>query len=86
MKEEIKKVIWRDISALPSGRWYTKETALKESQKLFETEYVTVGQIIEENENFIIISATWDSDIEEENFNDISMILKSVIVRIEPLN
>lgn len=82
--KEIYKITWRDISSLPSGRWYSKEDALKEGQRIFDIEYVTVGRILEDNEKYIILASTYDSEM-NENFNDVSMILKSVILKIEIL-
>ena len=82
-------VYWRDISGVSSkdneAAWFTKEQATKESQRLFDCEYISVGEIIAETDNFITIAATTDSDADEPLYSDISMIMRSVIIKVVPL-
>ena len=81
------KVIWKDIAGVSSGdnsgAWLSKEEALEESQKLFDSEYITIGEIIQETKDFIVIAAT--KDLEGDLYSDVSMIPKSVVVRVEDM-
>ena len=43
-------------------------------------EMETVGYIIHENSNFVVIAATIDKSERPHNFHDVSMIPKSVIL------
>lgn len=75
-------VHWRDIIALDSA-WLTKEQAVTEGWKKYNLVYKTVGYLVEENNDFVLVAATYDTGGGE--YNDISMIMKSVIIKMEPL-
>lgn len=80
-------VYWKDIAAL-EGQWDSVESCIKKAQKLYEAVYKTVGYIIYENDDFLVIAAT--HDMEGNEYNDVSMIPKSVITKTreldEPIN
>lgn len=75
------KIHWRDISGL-SEKWMDLEELKTEAEKLYNEECVSVGEVIYENENYIILAPTFDGG---KNYHDASMILKSVIVSRETL-
>lgn len=86
---QITKVYWRDIAGIESpnnsNAWLTRDQAVKEAEKLYNHEYETVGEIIAETNDFIVIAATTDNGTLEPLFSDLSMIMKSVIIRMEKL-
>lgn len=79
MEHKIEKIYWRDIAGL-SDKWMTKEELCIEAQKNFDALCSTVGTVIFENNEYVIICPTLDGD---DKFHDSSMIMKSVIVRRE---
>jgi len=83
------KVVWRDISGVDSANnssaWFTQEQLLKKGIELYNQEYFSVGEIVVETNEFIILAATTDNDKEEPLYSDLSMIPKAVIIRIEKL-
>jgi len=89
MQKEIYIIYWRDISGIDSAdnssSWFTKKQAIKEAQKLYDEEFTTIGEIIAETENFVVVAATCDNDLEEAIYSDMSMIPKSVIIRKEKI-
>lgn len=62
---------------------------LKEAQlwgkKKFEATYFSVGYLLESNKQYVVIAATYDDDVDEPGYNDVSMVMKSVIKKIERL-
>lgn len=80
------KVIWRDICGLDSAdnssAWFTKKQAEKEAQRRYEEKFTTVGEIIIDTIDYIVIAATKDDDPEEPLYSDMSMIPKTVIAGI----
>ena len=85
-KSKYVKVVWRDIIGLTSSdnasAWMEKDQLMKEAKKMYDHEHITVGEIVGETDEFIVISATSDND---GLYNDSSMIMKSVIIRTEKL-
>lgn len=83
------KVIWRDIMGITSGdnacAWMNRAQIAEEGQKCYDHEHTSVGEIVVANDDFIILVATSDNDIKETLYSDASMIMKSVIIRIEEL-
>ena len=83
------KVVWRDIKGVSSKDnsvvWFTRDEALIRSKELYNQEYTTVGEIIADTNDFIVIAGTCDNDKEEPLYSDASMIMKSVIIRMEIL-
>lgn len=78
---KLNKIYWRDISGL-SDRWMDKEELIEEAQKAFNTECITVGWVIHETDDYLLVSATTDQDGE---YHDASMIMKSVILKIDEI-
>lgn len=89
MKKKYFEIIWRDItginSANNSSSWFTKTQILKEAQTLFCQQYTSVGEIVGETKDWVVIAATCDNDKENPLYSDASMIPKSVIIKIRPL-
>ena len=83
---KIVKVYWHDIATISgeSIEWLDKEQLLKEAYKVYNLEFTTVGEIIHDTDEFIVVSATSDNS-ECPIYADSSMIMKSVIIRIEEL-
>ena len=52
------------------------------AKELFEAEYTTIGEIVEDNKDFIVVAATCDNNEEDPLYSDASMIPKTNIVRI----
>lgn len=82
MKCPLFRIFWRDIQGAPQG-WKNKEDLVAWAEKAHQVEFITVGYLIYENKNFIVLAATIDGY--EEEYNDASMILKSVITKREKL-
>jgi len=83
------KIIWRDISGIDSddnsSAWFTKKQLLAKGAELYNHEYISIGEIIIDTKDFIVLAATTDNDKEEPLYSDVSMIPKSVIIRKENL-
>lgn len=75
----IEIVYWRDIAGI-SEHWQTKDELMVEAEKVYKEECVTIGEVIYETDDYIIICATFDGD---ERYHDASVIMKSVIIRRE---
>ena len=72
----IELIKWRDIQGF--GRGYkTLDEAIEESRKLYNQIMETVGWVIFENDEFIVVASTFDS---VEDWNDLNMIPKPFIV------
>ncbi len=56
-----------------------------ESEGLFQREYITIGEIIIKNKNYVVIAATSDNDNGNSAYADVSMIPRSVIISIKDL-
>lgn len=73
-------VKWRDTLSLDKG-WLSIDQAVEEGQKESVKDFITVGYLIHKG-NFILVAATWDG---EKEYNDISIIPKSSVIRIEKI-
>lgn len=77
------KVIWRDICGITSddnsNAWMNEKQIAESAENLFKHEYVTVGFIVAETDDWIAIAATHDSG-KEMLWSDASMIMKAVII------
>lgn len=82
-KNKLVCVHWRDITTLDSA-WLSTEQAIVEGREKYNLVYKTVGYLIENNKDFVLVAATYDADGDE--YNDISMIMKCVIIKTETLN
>jgi hypothetical protein len=83
---KLERIFWRDIGSI-SDSWYSKDELIERANKDFHTLCETVGYIVFENSNFVVVAATLlPGDTEEENrYHDASMIMQSVIVTRENL-
>ncbi len=72
-------VEWRDIITLEDG-WMSVEDAIQTGKELYNAKYRTVGWVIHEDKDFLLVAAT--DDISGAEYNDISMILRSVIIKV----
>ncbi len=86
MKSKIVKIVWRDISGITSpdnsSAWFDKEQIVKLSKELYNHEYHSVGEIVYHDNDLVVLAATTDNS---GLYSDASMIMKSVIIRIEEL-
>lgn len=71
-------VTWRDISS--EHLWQTKDEAIKWAREAYNEECKTYGFILKETKEYIVIASTTATD---DSYNDIVMIMKSVIKKIE---
>ena len=78
---------WKDISTLSaSGGWGTLDEMKKDAADCYALDYTTIGELIFDGPDYIIVASTSDNDEDDPNYNDASMIMKSVITKIEKLN
>lgn len=82
----MKKIIvkWRDTSGLDDS-WSTQKEFCEQAKEQYENICTTIGFLLEENENYIVIASTMNSDREENRFHDGNMILKSTILNVDSL-
>jgi hypothetical protein len=78
---KLSKVTWLDINS--GDRWMDLEEAIAWGEEKYAADFVTVGYILHQTPDFVIIAATIDTD--QESYHDISMIPCSVIKSITPL-
>lgn len=88
MDKPLLKVSWRDISGIDSANnssaWFNEKQILKEAQKLYDQIYISVGYLVSETSDFIVLAATTDCG-EDPLWSDASMIMKNVIIKSERL-
>ncbi len=89
MNLPLEKIYWKDICGLTSAKngWMTKTELIVEAESCFNGEYVSIGYVVHETEDYLAIAATHDCDEtdSERRYHDASMIMKSVIIRRELL-
>lgn len=74
------RIHWRDICG--TIQWMDLKEAISWGQESFAKHYVTTGKIIFENEDFILVAATTSKEDDGTySYNDISMIMKSIIIK-----
>jgi len=76
----IKHIAWRDASGLKDtgqNEWFELDEAIEKAEELWKDHCETVGWIIYENKDFIIIATTKSNTI----YADLTMIPKSLIVQ-----
>lgn len=79
--EKLQKIYWKDISGL-SDRWMDKKDLIEEAEKAFNNECITIGWVIHETPEYVLICATKGLDGE---WHDASMIMTSVIYKREDI-
>ena len=86
MKKTLVKVYWRDIAGLScddgEAAWLSEEALMRNAERMYKTEYISVGYLIGKTKKYIVIAATDGKG----NWADASMIMKSVIIKIKKLN
>lgn len=82
--KNIEIITWRDIHALKT-QWRTLEESIEEGKILFNYKQFTVGVVIYEDKDMILIAASGDVDDKEKTYNDISMIPTSEIIKRDKL-
>ena len=85
MSKKLVKITWKDIASVEYEEgiaWHTKEQLCTEAENLYQAEYVTIGVLAHENNDYVVVAATYSYD---DMYADASMIPKSVITKIETL-
>jgi hypothetical protein len=79
-KSKVFKVLWRDVAGLglPNKAWYSKEEMEEMGKAMFNLEYVTIGEIVIDEKDYIVMAPTTDQD---GVYSDCSMIPKSNIIK-----
>ena len=81
-KPKLIKISWKDPAGI-SDEWLTIKELIEKAEKRDKISCSTVGWLLYENKNYIIIAATCDNKIEEPNYHDTSMIFKKLITKRE---
>lgn len=76
----IEIIYWRDIQALKT-QWRNLNQSIEEGRRLFILEQFTIGIVIYEDKDMLIIAATGENTKEERFWNDTSVIPKGEIIR-----
>jgi len=85
---KIVKVTWKDISGISleeNMAWHSSEQLLEAAQTDYDTDYVSIGVIVHQNDDFLVIAATYDCG-DKIMYSDASMIPMAVVTKIEDLN
>ena len=77
---QIVAIKWRDIHGV--SEWKNKNEAIDWAKNAYSTECTTRGKLIYIHKDFIVICST---DATDGDYNDISMILRSVIIEVKPI-
>lgn len=79
------RVHWKDIATISdiNCAWYLTEDAVKKGKEVFLHDHLTIGEIIENNKDFILVASTINTGESPMYYSDISMIPKSVITKID---
>lgn len=84
-KLELVKVIWTDINTLKDEdtAWFSKKEAKRVAERMIKITFETVGYVVENSKDYILVGATIDRD--GETFADISIIPRGVVKKITKL-
>jgi hypothetical protein len=74
-------VIWEDIMTLDHS-WKNVAECVEEARKLRNLRFSTIGYLIYEDREFVLVASTHDG---EDEWNDVSLIMRSVIKEIKEL-
>jgi hypothetical protein len=78
------KIHWLDI--VGGKDWYSLKEAVSFAKKKFKTTYYTVGYLIYEDKDMVVVASTYTiEDDGDYSFNDVSMIPKSVVIKKEKI-
>lgn len=85
--KKIAIIHWKDIATISdeSMAWFSEEEAKVRGKEFYDHDHLTIGQIIEDNNEFVLIASTINANEEPAMYSDISMIMKSVITNVEYL-
>tara|TARA_R110002033_G_C3814193_1_gene232468 strand:+ start:407 stop:667 length:261 start_codon:yes stop_codon:yes gene_type:complete len=75
------KVVWLDTNECSLSTWQSKEELLKSKPCTIDS----LGYLIEENEDYIIISGDKDNKNEDDIFGRSQVIPKGVVIKIQYL-
>ena len=75
------KVVWLDTNECSLSAWQSKEELLKSKPCTIDS----LGYLIEENEDYIIISGDKDNKNEDDIFGRSQVIPKGVVINIQYL-
>jgi|TARA_R110000824_G_C14852582_1_gene640284 hypothetical protein len=75
------KVVWLDTNECSLSAWQSKEELLKSKPCTIDS----LGYLIEENEDYIIISGDKDNKNEDDIFGRSQVIPKGVVIKIQYL-
>lgn len=89
--KQIELIEWKDICGLNdfgAGRitWAGEEELIAKAEQLYALAYTTIGYVVFENADFLLIAASWDGDLDKPFFHDGSMIPKVNITKRTPLH
>lgn len=75
---QVTQIQWRDAASIADfgEEWLTTERAIGESRKLFDEPCLSVGFLIEENEDFIVLANSRADGL----WGGVQMIPKSVVI------
>lgn len=78
---------WKDIATISdeSMAWFTQEQAKTKGKEVYNHDHLTIGQVIENNDEFMLVASTINENEDPAMYSDISMIPKCVITNIEYL-
>lgn len=84
------KITWRDIAGIDSAdnssSWFDTDQIFKQAKSLYDHKYTSIGYLVHNTNEFIVLAATKDSGIGDGVlWSDASMIMKSVIINSEEL-
>ena len=78
----IVKVVWLDTNEVSDGTWQSKEDLLQSKPCSIDS----IGYLIKENENYVIISADKDTHDKDDLFGRSQVIPRGVIKDIKYLS
>jgi hypothetical protein len=79
---KLEKIYWRDIGGITDS-WLSTEEILVEAEKRYNEVCESVGWVVFENDDYIVLAATRDPS--QDTWHDGSMIMKSVIILREKI-
>lgn len=83
MKHTLVTIEWRDIQA--NHHWVSEDEALRWAKKQYNCAYYTTGYLLHEDKELVVVAASWTEDEEGVAYNDVSMIMRSVITNIKKI-
>lgn len=79
-----RRILWRDIAS--DGGWMSTAEAEAWAAKQYTVLFETLGFVLTENPDYLLIASSLDpSDPEEPQWNDLNIIPRGAVARIELL-